>query len=216
MTAVAPAVIIVHGLWTGCWAMAYLGRQLAGRGLRVFRFGYPSVRGTLAGNAAALAGFAAALAAPRLHFVGHSLGGIVVFAALAGGAKLPEGRVVMLGTPLAGSLAARRLARRTAGRALLGASIGDWLARPSGAWTLPRELGIIAGSGGIGLGRLVAPGLPRPHDGAISVAETRIDGAREHRVLPVSHSQMLLSPQVARCTANFLLGGSFRGEGQAQ
>lgn len=205
------AVVLVHGLWTGPWVMAWLGRQLAGHGLRVHRFGYPSVREALGGNASALARFAAGLGAPRLHWVGHSLGGILILRALLEGAPA-GGRVVMLGSPLTGSAAAARLDRIPLGRAMLGRSLRDWLARPHREWPLPEDLGIIAGTGGVGLGRLVSPDLPRPNDGAVAVDETRLPGAREHLVLPVSHSGMLLSGRVARHTARFLLAGSFGAE----
>lgn len=203
-----PAVVLVHGLWTGPWAMAWLARALAARGFRVFRFGYASVRASLKDNAAELARFAAEIDAPVVHWLGHSLGGIVIFRALAaGGAR--HGRVVMLGSPLRGSAAGARLARLDTGRAMVGRSVLEWLAAPASRWTLPQDLGIIAGTTSMGLGRLVVPGLPKPNDGAVSVAETRIAGAREILDLPVSHSGMLLSSRVARHAANFFRHGSF-------
>lgn len=212
MAAEEPAVVIVHGLWTGPWAMAWLDRGLARAGFRVFRFGYPSVRGSLQANAAALADFAAAIDAPQIHWLGHSLGGIIIFRALAGG-RFAGGRVVMLGSPLQGSAAAARLAKLETGRTMLGRSVLEWFAAPASRWTLPFELGIIAGTRSIGLGRIVAPQLPKPNDGAICLEETRIAGAREYLDLPVSHSGMLLSSRVARCSANFLRSGRFAGEG---
>jgi pimeloyl-ACP methyl ester carboxylesterase len=210
-----PAVVIVHGLWTGRWAMGWLDRGLTAAGFRVFRFGYPSVRQGLQANAAALADFAAGIEAPQLHWLGHSLGGILIFRTLAGGG-FSGGRVVMLGSPLKGSFAAAQLARFGIGRSMLGHSVLEWFSGPAPRWALPFDLGIIAGTRSMGLGRLVAPGLPRPNDGAICVEETRIPGAREHLALPVSHSGMLLSSRVARCAADFLKSGSFAGEGPAR
>lgn len=206
-----PAVVIVHGLWTGRWAMGWLDRGLAAAGFRVFRFGYASVRQGLQVNAAALADFAARIEAPQLHWLGHSLGGILIFRTLAGGG-FSGGRVVMLGSPLKGSFAAARLARFEWGRNMLGQNVLEWFAAPAPRWTLPFDLGIIAGTRSMGLGRLVAPGLPQPNDGAICVEETRIPGAKAHLELPVSHSGMLLSSRVANCAANFLNSGSFAGE----
>lgn len=206
----APAVVIVHGLWTGRWAMAWLAHKLAAQGFRIYRFGYASVRNSLEDNAADLARFAATVDAPQVHWLGHSLGGIVVFRALAGGSVGNEaGRVVMLGSPLGGSAAGARLARFNLGRAMVGRSILEWLAAPGSRWTLPHDLGIIAGTTRMGLGRIFVPGLPQPNDGAVSVAETRIEGAREHLELPVSHSGMLISSRVVRHAANFLRHGSF-------
>ena len=71
------------------------------------------------------------------------------------------------------------------------------------------ELGVIAGDATIGLGRVVAPGLARPHDGTVSVEETRVTGAREHLVLPVGHTAMLMSPLVVRRMLHFFEEGSF-------
>ncbi|MDD5249765.1 MAG: alpha/beta fold hydrolase [Rhodocyclaceae bacterium] len=210
------AVVVVHGLWVGRWAMAWLDRRLAAGGLRVFRFGYASVRENLQANAAALARFAARIEAPRVHWLGHSLGGILIFRALSDGAGDGDGRVVMLGSPLRGSAAADRLAQFDVGRTLLGRSLLDWLAAPAHSWTLPFDLGVVAGTGGVGLGRLVAPGLARPNDGAVSVEETRISGAKEFIALPVSHSGMLVSARVARDAANFLRCGTFAAGGDAK
>ena len=215
MTDEAPAVVVVHGLWMGRWATTWLSRRLAATGLRVFRFGYAPMRDALDRNAAALGHFVAKLDAPHVDWVGHSLGGILILRALAGGGFAGDGRVVMLGSPLRGSFAADRLARFDAGRVLLGHSVRDWLAAPAPSWTVRNELGIIAGTAGIGLGRLVAPDLPQPHDGAVSVDETRISGAREFLALPVSHSGMLISAKVARRTANFLHSGTFAAGNQA-
>ncbi len=212
MAAENPAVVIVHGLWTGPWAMGWLSRGLSGAGFRVFRFGYASVREGLQANAAALADFAARIEAPEIHWLGHSLGGILIFRTLAGG-RFSGGRVVMLGSPLGGSVAAARLAKFEMGRTMLGRSVLEWFAAPASRWTLPFELGIIAGTRSFGLGRVVAPRLPKPNDGAICLEETRIAGAKEYLDLPVSHSGMLLSSRVARCSANFLRFGRFGGEG---
>jgi hypothetical protein len=69
--------------------------------------------------------------------------------------------------------------------------------------------GVIAGSMSVGMGRIVARGLPVPNDGVVTIDETRLACATDHIVLPVSHSAMLLSKQVARQTAAFLNNGRF-------
>lgn len=202
-------VILVHGLWTGPWIMGWIGRALARRGLRTAGFGYASVQQDLATNAAALARRIRETEADTLHFVAHSLGGPVVATALAAGASDRPGRVVLLGSPLQGCYAATRLARLPMGNTLMGRTVREWLERPLPRWSAPQPLGVIAGDGGLGLGRLVVPDLPPPHDGVVRVEETRIEGLKEHRVLPVSHSEMLVSAAVAELTARFLLHGSF-------
>ena len=73
----AEVVVLVHGLWLGGWVCSLLGHWLHASGFRVVRFSYPSTRETLSANAARLARFAQSLDARTVHFVGHSLGGLV-------------------------------------------------------------------------------------------------------------------------------------------
>jgi hypothetical protein len=72
-----------------------------------------------------------------------------------------------------------------------------------------REFGVIAGSRPLGIGRVVAPDLPAPSDGVISVEETRVPGMRDHIVLNVNHSGMLVSRAVAHQICVFLRNGAF-------
>ena len=71
-------------------------------------FGYPSTRGGLSEHAAALRRFAGQSPAEIQNFVGHSLGGLVILRMLAEADALPPGRVVLLGSPLRGSVVVRR------------------------------------------------------------------------------------------------------------
>jgi hypothetical protein len=75
-------------------------------------------------------------------------------------------------------------------------------------WSLKRDLGIIAGTQPVGLGRLLAP-FHEACDGTVAVSETRLPGATEHIELPVSHMGMLMSSRVARETGLFLREGHF-------
>jgi len=200
-------VVLVHGLYLNGREMALLGARLTRAGYAVRRFHYPSLRAAPADNAARLAAFVADLRAP-LHFVAHSLGGIVVRHLFAGDPQ-PEGRTVTLGTPHSGCAAAVRLARRRAGRALLGRALERGLLGDLPPWPAERELGSVAGSLNLGLGRLV-PGVPRPNDGSVAVVETRLPGMCDHLVLPVSHFGLLCSRRAAAATLEFLAHGCFR------
>ena len=114
---------------------------------------------------------------------------------------------MLTGTPVTGSYAARRLAGLPGGRAALGRSLPEW---PGEAASDPRlEIGVIAGNLPVGIGRIVAPDLPAPSDGAVSVAETRLAAMRDHIVLNVSHSGMLVSRAVAHQVCEFLRAGAF-------
>jgi pimeloyl-ACP methyl ester carboxylesterase len=144
-----------------------------------------------------------------VHLVGHSLGGLVILEAFGAAGELSQGRVVLLGSPVQGSRAARAVAAWSLGPHLLGRLAAAELTRcEPRTWRGERELGIIAGSRSAGMGRLFAK-LPAPNDGTVSVDETRITGAREHIVHDVSHTGMLMSAVVADSLVKFLNSGSF-------
>jgi pimeloyl-ACP methyl ester carboxylesterase len=203
----ASETVLVHGLWFGCWAMGRVARGLRDAGQQTRCFGYPSTQGSLFEHAAALLDFARRTPAASLNFVGHSLGGLVILRMLAGADDLPPGRVVLLGSPLGGSVVVRRIARLPGSRLLLGdsrAALDDGFdAMPPG-----REIGMIAGSRPLGLGWL-AGGVGGPGDGTVAVAETRAPGLADHCVLPVSHSGLVFSRAVIRQTVGFLRTGRF-------
>ncbi len=119
------------------------------------------------------------------------------------------GRVVLLGAPVRGSQAARDFEGHALGRMLLGASVELWRAPFEQRVPAGREVGAIAGTHAFGLGPLFVS-LPGENDGVVTVEETRIEGLRDHLVLPVSHTGMLMSEPVAAQTATFLESGGFR------
>jgi hypothetical protein len=73
---------------------------------------------------------------------------------------------------------------------------------------MERPLGIIAGTQPIGVGAILVQ-FEEDSDGTVAVSETRLPGATDHLVLPVSHLGMLVSPRVARETGLFLQEGRF-------
>jgi len=185
-----------------------LRNRLASAGFAPSVFHYPSMQAALPEVTAALAAHARALGGP-VHLVGHSLGGLVIFETFETQGDLPPGRIVLLGSPVQGSRAARALAEWSFGSQLLGRLAATELTREKGrAWRWPREIGLIAGSRSAGMGRIFAE-LPEPNDGTVSVDETRLAGATEHRVLDVSHTGMLLSSRVAASAGAFLSHGRF-------
>jgi hypothetical protein len=125
------------------------------------------------------------------------------------------GRVVCLGSPLKGSRTAERLLRWPGGRLLVGRCLGD--VNACGGFSACRtgvEVGSIAGSLPLGVGRLLGP-FPEPNDGTVAVAETVIAGLTDHVVLPVSHVALLWSTRVALQVEHFLAHGRFRHEAAA-
>ena len=201
-------IVLVHGLWMRGWVMAWLAWRLRRCGFQVVSFSYPSVRSTLTENASRLARFVSALDAARIHFVGHSLGGLVLLQMLASYPDARMGRVVLAGCPYRSSFAASKLCRKGFGRRLVGRSIAQWLGHMEPITIGEHEIGVIAGSQGLGAGRLIG-GIPRPNDGVVMVEETKLNGARDQIVLDVCHSCMLVSAEVARQACAFLRQGYF-------
>lgn len=208
--ALMDAVVVAHGLWMPGWETALLRRRLARAGFAPYLFRFPSVGEALGANAERLARFAASVPGSVVHFVGYSLGGVVTLTMLAAQPPARSGRVVCLGSPLSGSCSGRRLAALPGGSRVLGRSMCE-LNEQGGvrAWPAQRDLGIVAGRVAIGFGRLLGA-LHGPNDGTVAIEETRLEGATEHLVLPVSHTSMLFSSAVAEQTAHFLRFGRFR------
>jgi pimeloyl-ACP methyl ester carboxylesterase len=209
VTAGRTITVLVHGLWVHGVVMGLQRRALERAGFDAVCYSYPSVRLTLSENAARLARFARSLRAARIHWVGHSLGGLVILRTLASEDDMPPGRVVLEGVPCRGTQAARVLAATRIGAGAMGRSMRECLHEDLAGDVRGREIGVIAGTLGAGLGRLVARGLPRPHDGTVAVCETRLPMAADSILLPVSHSSMLLSRQVSAQICAFLRAGRF-------
>ena len=209
-----PKLLFVHGLWmTGAEAFAFRRRLEREHDFDTGLFAYRTTRDPLEAVAERLQERVTELAmrgSSGVHLVAHSLGGLVVLACLEQfGASMPPGRIVLLGAPVRGSAAAR-----VAGSI----GVGQWLIGPSAAEALVshrrrvapagREVGIIAGTRPVGLGRWFAR-FDEPNDGTVAVSETQLEGACDRLVLPVSHLGMLMSPRAADACGQFLREGRF-------
>ena len=205
-------VVLVHGLWMKGLELLPLAWSLKRAGYAVRFFRYPT-RQPLAPQAGRLAALLGALGPGPVHLVGHSLGGILLCHLAAQGGLPENGRVLMLGTPLAPSRAALAFGRWKLGRWMLGPHTHKALLGERPAWPGNRPLALIAGVRGIGLGTLVAGGLPRPHDGTVCVDETLTPEVAHHLVVPHSHFGMLGARAVHAQVLRYLRTGSFRPQG---
>ncbi len=201
-------IILVHGLWYHGIGMAMLAGRLRNQGWRVRVFSYPTISRPFAHNAQSLLKFAQRSEARELHFVGHSLGGLLILRTLVEfNIKLP-GRVVLLGTPLSGSHVARRVGEQSLLRPTLGRSVGV-LCHGFPDWPTGREVGMIAGNRPLGIGRITGK-LLDANDGTVLLKETHAPELTGHIVLPVTHTQMVVSAKVAEKTSQFLSSGKFQ------
>ena len=199
-------VILVHGLWVPGVVMQPLAARLERAGFRCHTFSYMGAGRPLEVHAERLARLANEIG--PAHFVGHSLGGLVVMEALQRHAQVAVGCVVLLGTPARGCFAGRRIARYPAGRWFLGESEALWREGRAAHWRRKEALGIVAGSVSLGLGRLFGA-LPGVNDGVVSLEETEVEGMADRVVLPIGHSAMLISARVAAQVSGFLAHGKF-------
>jgi pimeloyl-ACP methyl ester carboxylesterase len=215
---IAPAVVLLHGLGRTARSMRPLARVAEARGWRVLNVAYPSRTAGVATLAEAVADAARAFAPEaRLHFVTHSLGGILLRAAVWRGLVPLDriGRAVMLAPPNQGSelpeaLGARPLLgplfRRVSGPA--GAELGTGAGGVIGR--LPPvefELGVIAGCRS--LNPLFSALIDGPDDGKVAVARTAVGGMRDFLVVPHSHTFLMRAPAVITQVLHFLEHGTF-------
>lgn len=206
-------VVLLHGLAAGRLNMWPLQRALTRAGYRTLNLSYPSRSRSLDRLVDPLADEIERRARGTVHFVTHSMGGLVARAVLTRRRPGRLGRVVMLGPPNDGSewvdlltqIGLDELILREA-RNVLTPNRSAAMQQSLGEVDYP--LGIIAGDRPLDpiLPRLV---LPRPNDGKVSVAATRLAGAADHIVLRVPHTAMLISPRVHRQAIAFLRDGRF-------
>lgn len=211
----AEGVILLHGLARSPRSLGKLEAALARAGYRVVNLGYPSRTAGIAQLSETA--IPASLADPRLagcsqiHFVTHSMGGILLRAYAATHTIPKLGRVVMLGPPNQGSEVVDRLGHWSAFRFIngpagqeLGTSPG---AIPNRLGPVAFELGVIAGNRSINwINSLMIAG---PDDGKVSVERTKVAGMKDHLVLPVTHPLMMTNAAVIAATLRFLASGHF-------
>jgi pimeloyl-ACP methyl ester carboxylesterase len=207
------AVVLLHGYGRSDRAMRSLARRLGEAGYLVHNLHYRSTERDPDALVADLDAMLSACCAdaPRVHFVTHSLGGVLVRAYLAAHRSVHLGRVVMLAPPNRGSELGDVVARWRILRALLGptaAALGTTVTSlPNRLPGADFELGVVAGTRSWNpLGSWL---IPDADDGTVSVASTRLDGMADFIALPVSHTFIVRSREAAAQVDHFLRYGRF-------
>ena len=208
-------VVLLHGLWRTELSMKWLQWELEEAGFTTANPTYPSLRYSI--EELALRGVGqgleecAAYQPEQIHFVTHSLGGILVRQYLSS-AEIPKlGRVVMLGPPNQGSQVADyahslEFLQPLAPQALEQLGTGN-RSVPLQLGPVAFELGVIAGTENL-LGGM--PGSSDlPGDGTVAVTETVVPGMLDFIELPVGHSMMMWSDLVRDQVLYFLRNGRF-------
>ena len=215
----AGTVVLIHGLGRTNRSMWALEREAKRRGYAAINWRYASTQGTVAEHAASLHRELSTRlqhSPGPVHFVTHSLGGIVLRAYLGRHTLSNIGRVVMLAPPNQGSEVADQLADWWGFQWLLGPA-GQELRTDSARGPIryapvAAEVGIIAGS------RSTNPVFSRwiggPNDGKVAVARARLDGMRDFLVVPYPHALLAWQREVLQQTFAFLVDGAFTRKGQ--
>lgn len=201
-------VVLVPGLWMVRVTMLPLAWRMRDAGFQPAIFPYHTVRDELHEQAGQLVEFIKQIYGERVHLVGHSLGGRVILEALRQYVDSRIGRVVLLGSPVRGSIAGRSFGRTALGRKMIGRTAPLWEAQSRPKVPDGIEVGVIAGQLPLGFGRLFAD-IPLPHDGVVSLEETKLEGSRDTVCLRINHLGMIYSSPVARQICAFLHNGRF-------
>lgn len=216
----AEQVVIVHGLARSAWSMQNMSKGIADQGYQVCVVDYPTIRqpieNTLEKSAEELSRCIAefdtathhATNQPKVHFVGHSLGGLVIRSYLA---KHPEfvqseqmGNVVFVGTPNHGSDVADFFSD-TWMLSLVGGTAESLTTSPN---SFPNQLplpnydfGVIAGTQSYP----VFNGMfAKTNDGLVSVESTKLKGMKDFVEVDIKHDRLRRDPYVTELILNFL------------
>ena len=209
-----PSVIILHGIMRTHRSMAGFARFLESAGFRVLNLDYPSTRHDLSGIAdhihPQIEEFLGDRSGP-VHFAGYSMGGLVIRTYLNRYRPATLGRVVMVGTPNAGSEVANLLKNFIVYRKLYGPA-GQQLITAQDAFkhlfgAVDYELGIIAGNKPIDF--LCSRIIGKENDGKVSLASALHPDAKCHVVLPANHTFFPSNKVMWNQALSFLQSGSF-------
>jgi len=211
-----PGAVLLHGIARTSRSLRRMEEALRHSGFATLNIDYASRKKPIEALVADIHPPIAAFAAARggqVHFVAHSMGGLLARVYLAQHRPARLGRVVMLGTPNGGSEVADLLKRFVLYRAFYGPA-GQQLATAQDLTLtslppLDYPVGIIAGL------RTLDPIastfiLPRPNDGRVSVQSSKLERMTDHITVKASHTGLVRHPMAITQTIAFLHAGQFK------
>jgi pimeloyl-ACP methyl ester carboxylesterase len=208
-------VVLLHGLGRNNMATWLLGQRLEDAGYHVEQIGYSSLKASpreILEEVSSRIDNCCSTHLTTVHYVGHSLGGLLIRAYLQERRPRNLGRVVLMGTPNQGTPLVDHF-RDQWWMKLLGPTTN---ALGTGNESFPNSLeppwypvGVIAGVASRGNNE---PWLPGPDDGLVTVEATRLEGMSDFIVIPTGHAFMRYDQEVARQAIRFLKDGRFARE----
>ncbi len=211
-------VIVLHGLGRTSISMAWMDRALRKSGYRTINRSYSFRRGGIADLAEEVVGSrldeARKSGSGRIHFVTHSLGGILVRHFVEHNGPIKNSRAVMIAPPNQGSELVNYFRELPPLHWFCGPAFGelgvDDDSAPNQLGPLGIETGVIAG------GRNLFPGFARhfdgPSDGIVAIERTKVAGMADWTIVPHGHTLIMNAPDTIRQTLHFLREGSFEGQ----
>lgn len=210
----SDCVILLHGLARTEHSFSKMEKALTDSGYVVINNSYPSTKFEIEKLAedAIPESINECPENSTIHFVTHSMGGILIRQYLSLNDLEVLGRVVMLGPPNKGSQVTDKL-KYVPGYELINGPAGmelgtDSLSTPNKLGSINFDLGVIAGTRT--LNPILSTMLPNPDDGKVSVENTKLPGMIDHIQLPVTHTFIMKNKEVIEQVIHFLKYAEFK------
>lgn len=207
-------IVALHGIARSSKSMRRLANYMRDEGYEVININYPSTKGNIPSLVKYVHETIAARAKnkeKKIHFIGHSMGCLITRALIKEYRPENLGRVVMIAPPNHGSEVADYLKGNFIYKILFGPA-GQQLITDQSEFKkifgeVDYELGVIAGDRSVApVGSLIIPG---DDDGRVSVETTRIEGMKDHIILPDNHTFIVRDQETMRQTVHFIRYGHF-------
>ncbi|MBN1850879.1 MAG: alpha/beta hydrolase [Deltaproteobacteria bacterium] len=207
-------IILVHGLGRTAKSMFFLKERFEKAGYSVIAESYPSTKKPIQEHAEwlqAVIDQAPKGRSGKVHFVSHSLGGIIIRYLFNSHKPERLGRVVMLSPPNSGSEIVEFLEDSELFHRLMGPSVQvlgtDDESVPKSLGPVNFEVGIITGDAS--LNPFTSLLIPGEDDGKVSIESARVQGMKDFLVVHKSHTWIMDSPEVAEQIIHFIRNGEF-------
>ena len=212
-------VVLQHGIWRSAYSLWRLERALRDHGYEVLNPSYPSTQGMIEEHAQSLGksleGYLAEREgpAPRLCFIGHSMGGLVIRSYLAQEGAREADLCLFIATPQRGASLVDERKDGLMFKLFMGSKSALQLSPGSGFYTsLARltcqEIGVILGSKGDAGGW--NEDIPGDDDGTVAVSEAQLPEQTDLCALPLGHTRISCSAEAIEQALHFLGKGEFR------